>query len=78
MFNKEHCGPQAGNVQQKGGLKVQRWCFGVFRVFGVFGVQDFSVGFKGLLVRFNFGFGWTKTTRNVTWGSILTPCRKNA
>ena len=38
----------------------------------------FSVGFYGLVVGFNFGFGRTKTTRNVTWGSILTPCRKNA
>ena len=51
------------------GLMVQ-----VFRVFRVF--REFSVGFWGLVVGFNFGFGGTKTTRNVTWGSILTPCRK--
>ena len=37
---------------------------------GVFG------GVRVLIVGFNFGFGGTKTTRNVTWGSILTPCRK--
>ena len=37
----------------------------------------FSVGFLGVVVGFDFGFGRTKTTRNVTWGSILTPCRKN-
>ena len=33
-------------------------------------------GFSGLVVGFNFGFGGTKTTRNVTWGSIVTLCRK--
>ena len=38
-------------------------------VFGVFGVH-------GVGCRLNFEFGLTKTTRNVTWGSILTPCRK--
>ena len=26
---------------------------------------------------FNFGFGRTKTTRNATWGSILTLSQKN-
>ena len=34
------------------------------------------MGFQGLVVGFNFGFGRTKATRNVTCGSILTPCRK--
>ena len=58
------------HVQQKGRLKVHRW---LFRVFGVF-----SVGFKGVVGGLNFGFGRTKTTLIVTWGSILTPCRKNA
>ena len=61
-------------------------CLGCVRgVFGVclgcvwvYGVEEFSVGFQGLVVGFNFGFGRTKTTRNVIWGSILTPCRKNA
>ena len=57
-----------------GQLKVQRWvfrCLRVFRVLGVFGVFTW-----GLVVGFNFGFGRTKTTRNVTWGSVLTPCEK--
>ena len=35
----EHHRPQAGNVQQKGLLKVQKCVFRVFRV------EDFSVGF---------------------------------
>ena len=53
--------------------------FREFREFRVFReLRVFSVGFQGLVERFNFGFGGTKTTRNVTWGSILTPCRKNA
>ena len=37
----------------------------------------FGVFSYGLVVGFNFGFGRTKTTRNVTWGSVLTPSRKN-
>ena len=38
--------------------------------------REFSVGFWGLVVGFNFGFGGTKTTRNAAWGSILTTSRK--
>ena len=49
----------------------------MFMVFRVCGVEDFSVGFLGLVVGVNFGFGRTKTTRNVTWSSILTTSRKN-
>ena len=49
----------------------------MFRLFKVFRVFRVSVwGSRGLVVGFNFGFGRTKTTRNVTWGSILTPCQK--
>ena len=88
----EHCWPEAGNVQQKSRLKIQRWVFRVFRVFRVFWVfwvfRVFRVFWVfrvfrvfrvqcdvlGVVVGFNFGFGRTKTTRNVTWG--LTPCRK--
>ena len=47
------------------GFRGVQECSGVFR-----GVQG------GLVVGFSFGFGLTKTTRNVTWSSILTPCRK--
>ena len=49
----EHCRPQAGNVQQKGRLKVQKWVSRAFRVFWVFRmVQVFRVtvwGFRGWL-----------------------------
>ena len=49
---------------------------GVWGVFGVCGVCRVFRVFRVLVVGFNFGFGRTKTTRNVTWGSILTYCRK--
>ena len=45
-------------------------------MFWVYRIEDFTVGLLGLVVRFNFGFGRTETTRNVTWGPIMTPCRK--
>ena len=67
-----NCRPQAGNVQQKGRWRSKGGVQGVEGVEGVRGVQCGVLGVVG----FNFGFGWTKTTRNVTWGSILTPCRK--
>ena len=54
-------------------------CFGVLvlRVFGVSGgVLGRRGGVRGLVVGFNFGFGRTKTTRNVICSSILTPSRK--
>ena len=45
--------------------------------FGVLeGVGGLRWGNKGLVARFDFGFGVAKTTRNVMWGSILTPPRK--
>ena len=49
-------------------------CFGVFRgvsglCLGCLGVQCGVLGVVGFSCR-------TKTTRNVTLGSILTPCRK--
>ena len=52
--------------------------FGVLGCLGCLGwgsgVQEFRcLGVCGLGV---LGFGRTKTTRNVTWGSILTPSRK--
>ena len=40
-------------------------CFGVFRCGGL-----------GVGCRIWFWVWLAKTTRNVTWGSILTPCRK--
>ena len=50
-------------------------CFGVFRVFG--GVSVFNVGFRCWLWGVHFGLARTKkTTRNGTWGSILTLCRR--
>ena len=56
--------------------------FRVFRVFRAYGLvfrvlRVFSEEFQEMVVGFNFGFGRTKTTRNVRWGSILTLCRKN-
>ena len=53
---------------------------GVFRACGslcLVRVQGVQCGVLGVVVGFNFGFGRTETTRNATWGSILTACRKN-
>ena len=36
------------------------------------------MGFLGLVVGFNFGFGGTKTTRNAVWGSNLIPSRQKS
>ena len=46
-------------------------------VWGVLGVEG-SVWFYGLVVGFILGLAGQKTTRNVTWGSILTLSRKNS
>ena len=68
-------------------LKVQRWGFRgvqgvmvrVFRCFGVYGVEDFSVGLYEVGCRvLNLGLAGQKRPENVRWGSILTPSRKNA
>ena len=45
----------------------------VFRVFRVFRAYD-QCGVPG--VGWGLGFGRTKTTRNVTWCSNVTPCQK--
>ena len=42
--------------------------FRVFRVFSWFGAYGSGVFSWGLVVGFNFGFGRTKTTRNVNMG----------
>ena len=36
------------------------------------------MGLLGFVAGNNLGFGRTKTTRNVTWGSILTLSQKKA
>ena len=50
----------------------------LFRCLGFMGLRISVWGCMRLVVGFNFGFGRTKTTRNVRWGSILTASRKNA
>ena len=66
-----------GCLEFLSGLGRDFGSFGGVRVFRRFwGFRVSGVWVRVSVVGFNFGFGRTNTTRNVIWGSILTPSRK--